>query len=464
MKRAPVSSERYDVVVIGAGSAGIAAAIAAARNGARTALVDASSMPGGELLSGLPINACLNARGEWVVGGIIRELIDECAAIGGLIGPYFDWRSLWLVCVDPEKMKIAVARLLRQSGVHLHMESFADDVIVDTLQVRGVSVVNKHGRRLLLGELFIDCSGDGDISVLAGAPSELGSPQGDLQPVTIIFRMAGVDPEPLLDFVRRHPDYAGLGECLLEPRSRAECAEELYRQGIPSVFFDGKGPFIADAIEKGELRPCGILAVCPLSEPRREVSLNTTRIANLDATNPENLGRALPDLLDQVWTCARFLQNRVPGFENAHFSGLAPRIGIRETRRVMGEAVLERGDVLSGRKRADGICKGAHELDVHGAGKAHRREMIKDGGSYDVPFGCLLPLSTSNLLVAGRCLSATREAHGSARVMGTCMGMGQAAGTAAAMCAADGASLRQLSVSALRDRLRAQGAVLDGTH
>jgi hypothetical protein len=123
--------------------------------------------------------------------------------------------------------------------------------------------------------------------------------------------------------------------------------------------------------------------------------------------------------------------------------------------------VLTGADVLSGRKRSDGIGKGAHELDIHGAGKTHRREMIKDAGSYDIPFGCLVPLGTRNLLVAGRCLSATREAHGSARVMGTCMAMGQAAGTAAALCALEDQPISQLSVAALRDRLKSQGAVLE---
>ena len=166
-------------------------------------------------------------------------------------------------------------------------------------------------------------------------------------------------------------------------------------------------------------------------------------------------------MIDQVWTCADFLCRRVPGFENAVFSSLAPRIGIRETRRIMGREVLTAEDVLSGRKREDGIGKGAHELDVHGAGRAHRREMIKDGGSYDIPFGCLVPRNTRNLLMAGRCLSATREAHGSARVMGTCMTMGQAAGTAAALCVQQGQPLLQLSLQALRERLLAQGAVLE---
>lgn len=460
----PIRTVHYDVVVIGGGSAGVAASVAAARTGARTLLIDAGPMIGGELLSGIPLNAVLNARGEWVAGGVCRELLEECRAMGGLIEPYFDWRSLWLTCVDPEIMKLAVMRLVRRAGVELLLYSFAEDVVLDHGRVSGVVVLNKNRRTLVTAEQFIDCSGDGDIAVQAGAPWEQGGEQGELQPVTMIFRMVGVEPTPLLEFVRRHPEHVGLGECLLEPKTKEECAELLYRQGIASVFFDGKGRFIADAVRRGDLYPCGILAICPVSLQRREVSLNTTRIANLDATKTEALSNALPDLIDQVWKCAAFLKSSVPGFESAEFSGIAPRIGIRETRRIMGEYVLTRDDVLSGRKRSDGICKGAHELDVHGAGSAHRREMIKDGGSYDIPFGCLLPQRSSNLLVAGRCLSATREAHGSARVMGTCMGMGQAAGTAAAMCAADGTSLRQLSVSALRDRLRAHGAVLDGTH
>jgi hypothetical protein len=459
-----MQTHHHDVVVIGGGSAGVAAAIAGARNGARTMLVDAGPMVGGELVSGLPLNACLSARGEWVVGGVIRDLLDECDLMGGLVAPYFDWRSLWLTCLDPEVMKLAVAKLLRQAGVQLLLYSFAEEVVVENGRIDGVIIRNKSGRTLLRAEQFVDCSGDGDVAMLAGAPWEQGGPQNELQPVTMIFRMVAVETEPLLDFVRRNIDSVGLGECLVEPLSKAECAERLYQQGVPSVFFDGNGPFIAQAVERGDLFPCGILAVCPVAPKRKEVSINTTRIANLDAIDTTRLSESLPDLLDQVWACARFLKARVPGFESAQFSGIAPRIGIRETRRIMGEEVLQREDVLFGRKRDDGICKGAHELDVHGAGRAHRREMIKDGGSYDIPFGCLLPKKTTNLLVAGRCLSATREAHGSARVMGTCMGMGQAAGTAAAMCAADGTSLRQLSVSALRDRLKEQGAVLDSTH
>jgi hypothetical protein len=460
-----LQSLSYDVVVVGSGSAGLAASIAAARNGARTLLIDAGPSIGGELLSGLPLNACLSARGEWVVGGVVRELLDRCEGMDGLVPPYFDWRSLWLVCVDPEVMKIACAMMVAEAGVQLLLNSFVEDVSVEDGRITGLVVANKSGRTLVMADVFIDCSGDGDVAARAGAPWEKGGDGGQFQPVTMMFRMQGVETKPLLDFVVAHPDHVGLGESpAVAHLSKAECAARLHEQNVPSVFFDGSKPFIADAIARGELYPCGILAVCPVSPARKEVSLNTTRIANLDATDPDALSRALPKLVDQVWTCVGFLRKHVPGFENAHFSGLAPRIGIRETRRIMGVKVLTADDVLTGRKHSDGIGKGAHELDVHGAGQAHRREMIKDGGSYDIPFGCLTPRNLRNVLVAGRCLSATREAHGSARVMGTCMSMGQAAGTAAALCVSSGEPISQLSVQALRDRLREQGAVLESEY
>lgn len=452
----------YDVVVVGGGSSGIAASIAAARNGARTLLIDAGPMIGGELVSGLPLNACLNARGDWVVGGIVREMLDRCDAMGGLVPPYFDWRSLWLVCVDPEIVKLVVMEMVSEAGVELLLSTFAEDVASENGKITGLVICNKLGRTLVRARNFIDCTGDGELSVMAGAPFEIGGDEGAFQPITMMFRMQGVEPTPLLEFVRENPSFAGLGERSdLLNLTKQQCADKLYDQGVPSVFLDGKGPLLQKAMEAGELYPCGLLAICPVSTARQEVSLNTTRLADLDATNSEVLSRALPQLIDQAWQCVTFLQKRVPGFENAVFSGLAPRIGIRETRRIMGLEVLQRDDVLTARKRPDvSIGKGAHELDVHGGGDNHRREMIKDGGDYDIPYGCLVPLNTRNVLVAGRCLSASREAHGSARVMGTCMAMGQAAGTAAAMGAETQHPLSQLSIQALRERLSAQGAII----
>lgn len=456
-----IRSLDYDVVVVGGGSAGIAAAIAAARNGSHTLLIDAGPMIGGELVSGLPLNACLNARGEWVVGGIVRELLDRCDAMGGLVPPYFDWRSLWLVCVDPEIVKIAVMEMLAEAGVDLLLSTIAEDVVLRDGIIAGLIACNKQGRSRIRARSFIDCTGDGALSVMAGAPYELGGDDGAFQPVTLIFRMQGVETGPLLDFVRNDPSVAALGERPdLLHLSKQHCADRLREQQVPSVFFDGKAEFLASASRSGALYPCGLLAVCPLSISRREVSINSTRLANLDATDSRLLSQALPQLIEQVWQCATFLVERVPGFGRATFSGIAPRIGIRETRRIMGLEVLSRDDVMQARKRPDaGIAKGAHELDVHGGGDNHRREMIADGGDYDIPFGCLVPRNTRNLLVAGRCLSATREAHGSARVMGTCMAMGQAAGTAAAMAPA-GSDFAEIPIDTLRERLSAQGAIV----
>ncbi|MBT9290971.1 FAD-dependent oxidoreductase [Prosthecodimorpha staleyi] len=459
--------EKWDVLVVGAGAAGIGAAIAAARNGARVLLVDAGPMVGGELVSGIPVDGCLSSRGEWVVGGVCRELFAECERLGGYIGPINDYRSLHVVAVDPEIMKVAVVNLLSAAGVALRLYSYADGVVMDGDRLRGVIVVTKGRRVLVEAATVIDASGDGDVAVAAGVPHEIGDAAlGELQPVTLMFRMIGVDGERLLRFVRDHPENAGLGEFEGLGLDRRQCAEALYRQGLPKVFLVGDGPLMRDAIARGLLHRSSMMGITPTSLARREVSVNTTRVGHLDATDTARLSSAFADLVRQVWDCAGFLKACVPGFERAVFSGLAPRIGIRETRRILCDVVLGDDDVALARKRPDGIAKGAHEIDVHLAGTGHHRRPIQGGGSYDIPFGMLIARGVANLMVVGRCMSATRIAHSSARVMGTCLAMGQAAGTAAAMLREDNDplnDLRALPVDRLRARLAAQGAILEGT-
>lgn len=458
-----MSHKRVDVAVIGAGSAGITAAIAAAKTGARTLLVDAGPSVGGELLSGLPINSMISARGEWVVKGVAAELLEECKRMGGYVGDFFDWRALWLVCIDPEIMKLAIMNVLQRYGVSVLVYTFAEDVIVEDGEVIGVVLLNKSQRTVVTAGAYVDASGDGDVAMLAGAPFEMGDRPTGFQPVSMLFRMVGVEAEPFLRFVRDHPENVALGELPLITEGIEECARNLYDQGYPKAFFHGDGPLLKNAMARGELYDTPLLAVVPVSMPRKEVSVNSTRV-NLNATETSALSAALPTLFDQVWQAVGFLKGNVPGFETAEFSGVAPRIGIRETRRIMGEYVLTSEDVLEARKSDQGIGKGAHELDVHGVGNQHKRIMLKDGGSYDIPFGCLVPRNLKNVLVAGRCLSATRDAHGSARVMGSCMAMGHAAGAASAVAARSGTHVRETDVGELRKLLRDQGAVLDGTY
>jgi hypothetical protein len=204
----------------------------------------------------------------------------------------------------------------------------------------------------------------------------------------------------------------------------------------------------------------------PTSEARKEVCVNSTRITLRDPTHTPSLSEAYHRLVDQVQHCAAFLSKRVPGFEKAAISGVAPRVGIRETRRVEGDCVLTSEDVRTGRKRDTGVAKGCHHIDIHQDGAGQIRIPVADGGSYDIPYECLIPGTLDNVLVAGRCFSADREAHGSARVMGGCMGMGQAAGVAAAIAMQQNAApeVRKVDPGLLRRRLKEQGAIIDGTH
>ena len=459
-----IHQDSYDVVVIGGGASGVMAAAAAAKNGAKTLLVDAGPSVGGELLSGIGVAGCVNSRGEWAVGGLVTELIEECDAMGGYVGNFNEWRLNWLVCLDPEIVKLALPRLLRRYGVNLLLYTFAEDVVIENGAIKGIIVLNKNKRTLITAKQFIDCSGDADIALLAGAPVVKGEDGGGLQPVSLVFRMAGLDKDKLFEFVRQHPENIVIGDNPIYP-SKAQCIENLIKAGYPRVVFDGKGPLLSNAMASGEVYKTALISICPVSTQRREVSCNTTRIAHIDATDTRQLSNVLPDLTEQVWTGVKFLKANVPGFEHANFAGAASRIGIRETRRIVGEYVLTGDDCQQGRKFSDGIAKGCHHIDIHGEGTKQIRIPIENGGTYDIPFSCLVPKGIKNLLVSGRCMSGTREGNGTARVMGTVMATGQAAGTASAMAAQRSlADIRDLPVLELREQLKAHGAVLDGTH
>ncbi|MDX9862866.1 MAG: FAD-dependent oxidoreductase [Rhodospirillales bacterium] len=466
--RTHIHSQRVDVVVIGAGAAGVGAAIGAARNGATTLLVDAGPTVGGELLTGMTVDGAVNARGELVVGGALTEIIDECKAMDGFVGIFNDHRLIRYVCYDPEVMKMAIIKVMARYGVKLLLHTFAEDVMVDGGRVTGVMVRNKAGHTLIQADSVIDCSGDGDIAAMAGAPFEMGAEDGDLQPVSIMFRMSGVEAEPLLRFVRDHPEHVAVGEsdAIRAGRTDKQLVESLYEQGQPCVFFKGEGPLLAEAIDRKEMFPTALIMIQPTSTPRKEVCVNSTRVWSVDPLKTDQLSATMPPLYEQVWTCVRFLQNRVPGFENAHFSAIAPRLGIRETRRIIGEYVLSDDDVIQGRKFEDGIAKGCHHIDIHGRGRDQVRIPVADGGSYDIPFRCLVAKGLDNVLVAGRCMSATRAAQGTARTMGPCLAMGTAAGTAAALRRTENANnaFRDFPVGRLRETLKSQGSIVDGTH
>jgi hypothetical protein len=462
-----VNSQDYDVIVLGGGSAGIAAAVAAARNGARTALVEAGPMLGGELLTGMTIDGAINGRGEDTVGGVLTDLLQLCRDMGGFVAKLNDWRLIRYIAYDPEIMKIAIPRLVFEAGVTVHLQTFAEETVQDGGRITGLVVLGKGGRQLLTARAFVDASGDGDLCAMAGGEM-LSVESGEKpQPMSMMFRMAGVDTGALLSYVRDHPECVAVGEsdAIREGRTDREITEEIFRQGQPCVFFKGDGPLLGSAIQRGDMFATALIMIQPTSEKRREVCINATRITLDEPNRSDNMATALRVLPAQVFQCAEFLRKSVPGFSEASISGMSPRIGIRETRRVLGDYILTEEDVLQAKKRSDGIAKGCHHVDIHQDGTGQIRIPVNDGGSYDIPVTSLLPKGLENVVVAGRCLSASREAQGSARVMGSCMAMGQAAGclTAMALTQSNHARLRDIPVARLRHILKEQGAVLDGT-
>ncbi|WJR79237.1 FAD-dependent oxidoreductase [Bradyrhizobium sp. NP1] len=458
----------YDVAVIGGGAAGIAAAVAAAKSGSKTILVEAGPILGGELLSGMSIDGVLNGRGEWVVRGVADEIFEECRKMDGFIGPLHDYRLICYICVDPEIMKIAVMRVLERYGVTPALYTQVTDVVAQDGVIKSVILTHKNQRTILSAKYFIDASGDGDVAAMAGAPTELSDEKGDLQPLSLMFRMSGVENEPLLRFARDNANSLAVGEseAVRAGRTDEELAQAIYDQGEPTIFFRGNGPFLGAAIQRGEMAATALIMIMPTSKARKEVCVNATRVAeNINGINALDVSRVVSRLMEQVWNTANFLKARCPGFENATFAGMAPRVGIRETRRVMGEYVLSADEAAGAVKQRDVITKGAHHIDIHQDGSRQVRIPIADGGSYDIPFGCLIPKKVKNLMTAGRCISTDRTANGTTRMMGQSLGTGHAAGTAAALCIDAGyEDVRQLSVPHLQSTLRSQSAVLEGTH
>ena len=459
-----IQSSYSDVVVVGGGASGIAAAAAAADSGATVTLLERGSVLGGELVSGLPILSVANARGEWIVGGIAEELLQSAEKLGGYAGRPFDGRAMWGACVDPEVMKLVVISTLARRGIRVFMGCGVTDVVQGGGRIEGLIAQAKNGPILVSGSTYIDASGDADLADLAGVPTLKGSDTGELQPVSLTFRMSHIDFAEFLAWLRANPGQFNLAENPAFGMSATECAAAVADSGLPFCVLQGQGErtVLADAIAAGTMFPTTAIWMWPTSLGRQEMGFNTTRVAGVDGTDSLAIGEAAAQLAGQVTQAVEFMKGELPGFGQGHLSGVAPKVGIRETRRIVGDTSLTTAAVVQGEKREDGIARGAHHVDVHGSGTAQVRRYVTDGRSYDIPLGALIPVGLDNVLVAGRCLSSEREANGSARVMGTCLAMGQAAGTTAAMAVGTG-EVRAVPVADVRQRLAAAGAVVSGT-
>jgi hypothetical protein len=423
-------TDAYDVVVVGSCSAGATAAIAAARTGARTLLVDRMGFLGGISTAVLDTFYAFYTPGEApkrVVGGIGWEVAGRLTAAGAAFERPNTYGAGTGITYDPEVLKRLWETLVLDAGAEVLLHTWVTGVELDAdRRARALSVFNKGGAGRVEAAVVVDASGDADVAAWAGVPFDDPAANGQIQSLSTVFRLAGVDVERAEAFGKR----------ALWARMREASGSGAYR--LPRI----EGSWHRTP------QPGVVMALM-------------TRVPRVDATDPRQLTRAEIEGRRQASEYARFLREQVPGFERAVMVSTSPAIGVRESRRVHGRYRLEAGDVLAGRRFEDEIALCGAPIEDHHAGADTRWSYVPDGGVYGIPYRCLLPQLVEGLLVAGRCFSATHDAHASARSMGTCMSMGQAAGTAAALAAADGAVPGGLDAGRLRRHLAEQGVLLD---
>ncbi len=442
----PVCAD-VDVLVVGGGPAGIIAAMAAAGNGLKVALVESRSFVGGNLTLGLPILGFLSQKGKPIITGLPQKFIDRLRAQGAASEHRPCPLHVSLTLIEPEAAKSVALEMLLERGVNLMLYRMFAGVVMDGDRLRGIITESKAGREALLARVIIDCTGDADVAFRAGVPCEKGDARGGMQPPTLMFCLAGVDTGKLR-------------------RSLADDPQNYRADVIPAEYFGRNHQFIVVGLR--QLIQKAQAAGLPLPTERTilitglragEVWVNMTRVKGVDGTDPQSLSAGEVEARRQIAGIQQYLVEYVPGFEQAVLAKVAPFLGLRETRRIVGQYVLNREDILSCRRFDDAIAVASYPIDLH-----HPNDddctMEWCGDCYDLPYRCLVPQKVENLLVAGRCISTTHEAMAAIRVMSTCMATGEAAGRAAKMAVAARVAPSGINVPRLREELLARGAYL----
>jgi len=422
-----------DVLVAGGGPAGICAAVAAARSGAKTVLAERFGCLGGNLTVG-HVSPILGT----VCPGTMADEIHRLLGAGHENAPKVTTRNGPEAHIDHEEAKGVLARFCADAGVTVLLCAPAVDAVMEGGRVAGVVVDTPAGPRRIVAKAVVDATGDGRVAAAAGAEFKIGrDSDGAAQPATIEFTVEGVDE------TRAITAWGGTDPVQLP-------SGEEYRALCKRMNAAGELPENVTIVRLHRTFLPG------------ERAVNATQLNGLDALDPAALGRADAELRAQVDACVAFLRKHVPGYGNCRVKSSAATVGIRESRRIVGDAAVTDADVEEGRHYADAVVHDAWFLiDIHnpaGGGQAEGHSHLAK--PYDIRYGALLPKGVEGLLVAGRCISGTHRAHASYRVMTPCMAMGEAAGVAAAIAAARGTSPRAVPASDIRAELIRRGVAL----
>ncbi len=445
-------NKNYDVIVCGGGTAGIAAALSASRAGKKTLVIEKNAYVGGTAASGLPFIDFFNLNGKQIISGIAQEIVDrlkkENATLGHIMTNETEGHLNSITFIDPEWVKIVAEEMLLESGCEILYHSFVCAATVENSTLKGITVANKAGLTQYTAKCFIDTTGDADLSYFAGVEYENGRAEDGLcQAMSLMFKLGDVDVEKVTSNFSENPIVA-----------QAVGAERAY-----NLHVNGKLTKWNDIVRKENIFPEDDHNIWAGTMRENELTyVNTIRVSEKNGADPYELTQAEIEARKQLKRLMKLFNNHIEGLEKAHITHSANGIGVRETRRIKGVYTLTGEDVLQGGKFDDAISRNGYCIDIHDPkGKGWISTHIESADKYyQIPYRCLVPEKIDGLLVAGRCISTDVRAHASARIMPSCMAMGQAAGLAAAIAIDSAKTPRDIDVNILQSKLKCQGAIL----
>ena len=418
-------------------------------------LVERNAFLGGVAATGLPLLAFFDRTGNQVVGGIGDEIVKRLEAIGGSFHGHIPCPlHNSITPVNPFLFRAVVAEMCEESGVDLMLAADVADVTVDNGRVVGASIFSRTVTYDVECEVLIDATGDGTAAHLAGAEYQVGTDQDSrIQPVSLVFSVGNVDIDQLLDYIKENPD------TFKTPSTYGPGMEYSvdYFLDSESFYFTGFGEFIEEAKANGDFDIPRDRIIFARQPNENEIVVNATRILDIDPTDSMSMTRAEMEGQRQVRMLLNFFRKYCPGFSDAFLANTASNTYARESRRITGISTVTKRDIDELTVSADSIALAGYNIDIH---QGHGLSFTPAQHAIGIPYGCLVSKNIDGLLTSGRCISVDPYPFGLTRAMSTCMAVGEAAGTAAAMSIAAGVELRHLDVGSLRSELSDNGAIL----